>query len=90
MDVSKKRLTGKLHQFTLRIDEKRTTEESRFGKILYIKLSKKCFDHSEGQYLVKLINIKWQCCVDITASAIYIGYLIVCEGIYDFYPSCVY
>lgn len=34
MDVSKKRLTGKLHQCTMRIDEKRT-EESRFGKILY-------------------------------------------------------
>lgn len=57
MDVSKKRLTGKLRQCTMRIDEKRT-EESRFGKILYIKLSKRCFDHSEGQYLVKLINIK--------------------------------
>lgn len=31
----------------MRIDEKRI-EESRFGKILYIKLLKKCFDYLEG------------------------------------------
>lgn len=43
MDISKKRLTGKLIQCTMRIDEKRTTEESRFSKNFIYKVSKEMF-----------------------------------------------
>lgn len=58
MDISKKRLTGKLINALCALMKKEQQRKVDSVKILFIKLAKKCFDHSEGQYLVKLINIK--------------------------------